>query len=168
MKTFLSHDTTSRFVYYKILIQVTRYREMILISFKNWFSNVFHLMIVTKQQFLSQLSHRESPMHIQRRLSYISLQWHHNGRDSVSITSLASVYSTVYSGADQRKHESSALLAFVWWIHRRPVNSPHKGPVTRKMFPFDDVIMSFVGSATFRREKCWLQNGDHFVHACMC
>ena len=26
-------------------------------------------------------------------------------------------------------------------IHRGPVNSPHKRPVTRKMFPFDDVIM---------------------------
>ena len=51
------------------------------------------------------------------------------------------VYSTVYSGADQRKHLSSASLAFVWRIHRWPVNSPHKWPVTRKMFPFDDVIM---------------------------
>ena len=54
------------------------------------------------------------------------------------ITSLTIVYSTVYSGADQR----SASLAFVRGIHRSPVNSPHKGPVTRKMFPFDDVIMS--------------------------
>ena len=33
-------------------------------------------------------------------------------------------------------------LAFVRGIHRRPANSPHKWPVTRKMFPFDDVIMS--------------------------
>ena len=57
------------------------------------------------------------------------------------ITSLAIVYSIVYSGADQSKHQSSASLAFVWEIHRGPVNSPHKGPVTRKMFPFDDVIM---------------------------
>ena len=57
------------------------------------------------------------------------------------ITSLLIVYTTVYSGADQRKHQSSASLAFVRGIHRRPVNSPHKGPVTRKMFPFDDVIM---------------------------
>ena len=60
------------------------------------------------------------------------------------ITSLGIVYSTVYSGADQRKHQSSAWLAFVWRIHRGPVNSPHKRPVTRKMFSFDDVIM------------CWL------------
>ena len=52
------------------------------------------------------------------------------------------VYSTVYSGAYQRKHQSSASRAFVRGIHRSPVNSPHKGPVTRKMFPLDDVMMS--------------------------
>ena len=57
------------------------------------------------------------------------------------ITSLMIVYSIVYPGADQSKHQSSASLAFVWGIHRGPVNSPHKWPVTRKMFPFDDVIM---------------------------
>ena len=50
------------------------------------------------------------------------------------ITSLTIVYSTVYSGADERKHQSSAPLAFVWGIHRWPVDSPHKGPVTRKCF----------------------------------
>ena len=58
------------------------------------------------------------------------------------ITSLTIVYSTIYSGTDQSKHQSSASLAFVWGIHRGLVNSPHKWPVTRKMFPFDDVIMT--------------------------
>ena len=58
------------------------------------------------------------------------------------ITSLTIVCSTVYSGADQSKHQSSASLAF----DRGPVNSPHKWPVTRKMFPFDDVIMCKSGS----------------------
>ena len=57
------------------------------------------------------------------------------------ITSLTIAYSIVYSDVDQRKHRSSASLAFVRGIHRGPVNSPHKWPVTRKMFPFDDVIM---------------------------
>ena len=57
------------------------------------------------------------------------------------ITSLTIVYSIIYSDADQRKHQSSASLAFVRGIHRGPVNSPHKWPVTRKMCPFDDVIM---------------------------
>ena len=64
------------------------------------------------------------------------------GAMTSQIISLTIVCSTVYSGADQRKHQSSASLAFVWGIHRGPVNSPHKWPVTRKMFPFDDVIMS--------------------------
>ena len=63
------------------------------------------------------------------------------GMMASQITSLTIVYSTVCSGSDQRKHQSSASLAFVWGIHRGPVNSPHKRPVTRKMFPFDDVIM---------------------------
>ena len=63
------------------------------------------------------------------------------GTIASQITSLTIVYTTVYSDADQSKHQSSASLAFVWGIHRRPVNSPHKGPITRKMFPFDDVIM---------------------------
>ena len=58
------------------------------------------------------------------------------------ITSVSIVYSTICSDADQRKHQNSASLAFVGGIHRWPVNSPHKGPVTRKMFPFDDVIMN--------------------------
>ena len=57
------------------------------------------------------------------------------------INSLTFVYSSVYSGADQRKHQSSASRAFVRGNHRWLVNSPRKGPVTRKMFPFDDVIM---------------------------
>ena len=57
------------------------------------------------------------------------------------ITSLTIVYWTIYSVADQIKHQSSMSLAFVRGIHQWPVNSPHKGPVIQKMFPFDDVIM---------------------------
>ena len=71
------------------------------------------------------------------------------GSVSSKITNLTIVYWTVYSGADQRKHQSSASLAFVRGIHRWPVNSPHKGPVARKMFPFDDVIMC---------ENVWFQD----------
>ena len=63
------------------------------------------------------------------------------GTMASQITSLTIVYLTVNLDADQRKHQSSASLAFVRGIHRGPVNSPHKWPVTRKMFPFDDVIM---------------------------
>ena len=64
------------------------------------------------------------------------------------ITSITIVYSTVYSGADQRKHQSSASLAFVRGIHRRPVIFSHKGPVARKVFPFDDVIVHIMAADT--------------------
>ena len=77
--------------------------------------------------------------------SDITSSLHYNdvimGSIASQINSLTIVYSAIYSGADQRKHQSSASLAFVRGIHRGPVNSPHKWPVTRKMFPFDDVIM---------------------------
>ena len=65
------------------------------------------------------------------------------------ITSLTIVYSTVYSGADRRKHQSSASLAFVRGIHGWPVNSPHKGPVMWKMLPFDDIIMQWMAGLKF-------------------
>ena len=70
-----------------------------------------------------------------------SLQSRHNGHDNVSNHQPHHFYSTVHSGADQRKHQSSASLAFMQGIHRGPMNPPHKWLVTRKMFPFDDVIM---------------------------
>ena len=58
------------------------------------------------------------------------------------ITCVSNVCSTVYSGADHRKHQSSASVAFVRGIHQWPLNSPHKWPVTRNMSPLDDVIMA--------------------------
>ena len=69
------------------------------------------------------------------------------GAVTSQITSLTIVYSTVYSGADQRKHQSSASLAFVWGIH--------KGPVTRKIFPFDDVIMLWGKPTGHRGPVMW-------------
>ena len=79
-----------------------------------------HSVILYKVSFMWKLSHYSDAI-----MSAVASQ----------ITSLTIVYSIAYSDADQRK------LAFVRGIHRWPVNSPHKGPVTRKLFPFDDVIM---------------------------
>ena len=67
--------------------------------------------------------------------------WHYNDVIMGAIASQITILMIVYSGSDQRKHESSASLAFVRGIYRGPVNSPHKWTVTWKMFPFDDVIM---------------------------
>ena len=85
-----------------------------------------------------------------------TLQWRYNERDDVSnpsqITRDSIVYSIFSSGADKRKYQSYASLAFVRGIHRWPVDSPPKGPVTRKMFPFDDVIMCVVDVVDVREK----------------
>ena len=88
------------------------------------------------------------------------------GATASQITSLLIVYSTVYSGADQRKHQNSASLDFERGIHRWPVNSPHKGPVTRKIFPFNDVIMNAPG--IFMRHLPMQINSWPSVICCFC
>ena len=97
------------------------------------------------------------------------------GAITSQITSLTIVHSTVYSDADQRKYQSSASLAFVWGIHRGPVNSPHKWPVTRKMLPFDDVmcishiLTQFVVSTDLARSRqvvTWGTSKEAYFECC--
>ena len=78
---------------------------------------------------------------------------------AAQITSLTIIFWTVYSGADQRKHQSSASLAFVQGIHR----SAHKGPVTRNMFPFDDVIIWYLLAICISYEHL---NGTYINYIC--
>ena len=75
------------------------------------------------------------------QVTFATALWRHNGLDGVSNHQPNHCLLSRYSSADQRKHKSSASLAFMRGIHRRPVNSPHKWPVTRKRFPFNDVFM---------------------------
>ena len=88
------------------------------------------------------------------------------------ITGVSSVYSIVCSGADQRKHQSSRSLAFVRRIHQWPVDSPHKGPVKRKIFPFDDAFMKFqrmqsiitsIPGCNSHQPYCWLASGAKLI-----
>ena len=83
------------------------------------------------------------------------------GAIASQITSLTIVYTIVYSDADQIKHQSSAPLAFVWEIHRGPVNSPHKWPVTRKLFPFDDVIMHCIFNLCYCEWRGPISSGNN-------
>ena len=69
------------------------------------------------------------------------------------ITGVSIVCSTVCSSTDQRKHQSSASLAFVRGIHRWPVDSPHQGAVTPKRVLFD-AIMMFHPPYTCRCQLC--------------
>ena len=106
-------------------------------------------IIVNRKSMLSsetvEFSHLQASLQATRSQLYSHRTKHYSnvimGAIASQITSFTTVYSTVYSDADQRKHQSPASLDFVRGIHRGPVNSPHKWPVTRKMFPFDDIIM---------------------------
>ena len=99
--------------------------------------------------------------------------WHHcdviMSTMASQITSLTIVYSSIHSGRDKKNHQSSASLAFVRGVHRRPVNSPHKWPVTRKMFPIDDVIMILnkmhdqLGIMILSNQINRMQNRAHFI-----
>ena len=94
-------------------------------------------------------------------VSLSTLQWRHNEGDGVSNHQPHDCLFNVYSGTDQIKHQRCASLAFVRGIHRWPVNSPHKGPVTRKMFPFDDVIMNYLPDSS---RKIGISRLSQYLH----
>ena len=118
---------------------------------------------------MASLGHNETHKYNFQRLLVKNFNWLGNYSDVImgtmapQITSLAIVYSSVYSGADRRKHQSPASLAFLRGIHQGPVKSPHKCPVTLKMFPFDDVIMDWGDT------KCMhMKYGELNLQKCHC
>ena len=124
----------------------------------NWyFTPVYYAFIL---DISAQLLPLTKLHHLDSHAIPVHLYIHYNdvmGAIASRIASLTILYSIVYSGTDQRKHQSSASLAFVQGIHRWPVNSLHKWPVTQKIFPFDDVIMRFSKSRP-------AQNGSNSMH----
>ena len=118
----------------------------------NWFSSEKNCVILSFVESYFKSSGVACVIHFLNLL-----QWRHNEPEASQITSITIVYSTVYSRRRSKKASKlRASLAFVWGIHWSPVNSPHKGQVTRKMFPFDDVIMSFVNN------YCWLSKLKYY------
>ena len=147
----------NRFTEIWIIIQQFPFKKINLkMSSVKWWPFCLCLHVLTHWSLVQQICYRtlDNDMFRQRLLVCLVLShdqnqsWHYTdvimGSIASQITSLMIVYSNVYSDADQRKHQSSASLAFVRGIHRGPVNSPHKWPVTRKMLPFDDVIMDWI------------------------
>ena len=95
----------------------------------------------------------QSTLFMDHRVCYTSLQWRHNEPDGVS---------------NHQPHDSLLNLLFRRWsnktsklrvtglwrgIHWLPVISSRKGPITRKMLPFDDVIMSY--TVCWREQIKW-------------
>ena len=123
------------------------------IVMKYWLSSRVHSALIVQTLFpivfpgnfnewRLPASAQSKPIECLQVKPHFTLHWRHNEPDGVSNLQPRECLLNYYSGADQRKHQSPASLAFVRRIHRGPVNSPHKKPVTRKIFPFDDVIIT--------------------------
>ena len=94
-----------------------------------------------------------------RNFGFQTILMHHYydvimGAIASQITSLAVVYSTVYSAQIKENIKAPRHWPLCGEFYRRPVNSPHKWPVTRKMFPFDDFIMWVFCGYCHQRRKC--------------
>ena len=106
------------------------------IMISGWFN-----CVLTQTNYIS--SRKEKANH-----SHVLLGFYYSGVIMSAMafqnTGVLVVCSTVSSCADQRKNQSSAHCStgFVRGIHWWPVDSPHRGPITWKMFPFDDAIRS--------------------------
>ena len=74
-------------------------------------------------------------------MPYISLHWRHNGHDGVSNHQPHGCLLNRLFGRRSKKTSKLRVTGLCGGNSPGPVNSPHKGPVTRNMFPFDDVIM---------------------------
>ena len=115
-------------------------------AFICWFSTHKAMAQLTKEWSRYQASiniyMRDVHKGITEHIRFIALQWRHTGRDSLSNHQ---PHDCLLNRLFRRRSKKTSKLRVtglcVWGIHRSPVNSPHKWPVTRKMFPFDDVIM---------------------------
>ena len=128
---------TIRNVWYNNLHQFTETDDVVILM-------KFSSLIVSMLLFTKQLQCCSQRWKFRRHYSDVIMS-----AMASQLTGISFVCFPVCSGADQRKHQSSASLPFVRGIHWWPADSPHKGPVTRKMFPFDDVIIKME---------------DHFCH----
>ena len=94
-------------------------------------------LIMDNIQWYCQIPIRSAP----QECMIHSLQWRHNGPYGISNHQPHDCLLNSLFWCRSKEHQSTAPLAFVWGIHWWPVNSLHKGPATRNMFPFDDIIM---------------------------
>ena len=112
--------------------------------------------------------------------SPLPLHWRHNDHDSVSNHQ---PHGCLLNRIFRRRSTKTSKLRVTGLCVGKspgPVNSPHKGPVTRKIFPFDEVIMSspsFSSTPSLspsclrhrnRQHQClpWLHHQMEIVSAC--
>ena len=89
-------------------------------------------------------------------VNILPLQWRHNGCDGVSNHQSHDCLLNRLFRCRSKKTSKLRVTGLCVGIHRWPVNSPHKGPVTRKMFPFDDVIMRLQNNNEYSGGTNWV------------
>ena len=135
------------------------------------FYNRCALWVLSKvyiQLFISIYSYLYHNAHLSKSCCYDVHREHYSndimGAMASQIIKFTVVYTTIYSGADQRKHQSSASLAFMWRIHRWPMSSPHKGPVIQKIImKYDnDIIACLIKLNTNQLDQSMMQ--QNYTH----
>ena len=133
------------------LILSVIYGTMACQYFDESFRKVSELQCFEKYSFIETAVSLVTRLRIHRYRSHKRSAHHSDlimGAMASQPTGVSIVYLIVCSGVDQRKYQSFASLAFVRGIRQLPMNFPHKGRVTRNMFPFDDVTMHFLNTCS--------------------
>ena len=111
-----------------------------LIICKNPLHIVLHCIPIIKPDNQCNMS---IPCIIEGTMCDVALQWRHNDHDGVSNHQPRGCLLNRLFGRRSKKTSKLRVTGLCAGNSPGPVNSPHKGPVTRKMFPFDDVIMVY-------------------------
>ena len=83
-----------------------------------------------------------------------SLEWRHNPNGVSNHRRLDCLLNRLFG---RRSKKTSKLRVIGFYDGNSPVNSPHQGPVTRQMFPFDDVIMLLIDDPFLLKQNIFKQ-----------
>ena len=127
----ISSDISQYFVWDVMVSTHYRTNTELLSNLWKWYLKIETSIIFIQENAFENVSCKMS----------VALHWRHNGPNGVSNHQPHHCWLNRSFMHRPKNTSNSASLAFVQGIHRSPVNSPRKWPVTQKMFPFDDVIM---------------------------
>ena len=130
------------------------------LSMNYWMGFISTMIVGDFLYVVSNLAHCKLPLTLSR-----PLHWRHNDYDGVSNHQPHGCLLNRLFRRRSKKTWKLRVTGLCVWNSPGPVNSPHKGPVTRKMFPFDDVIMSAIFLWLFSNRRrtfavLWLRTGS--------
>ena len=115
--------------------------------------DILIISTMTTSQSVVQGSLLESTYRVQVVHPGNTLRWRHNDHDEVSNHQPHGCLLNRLFRRRSKKTSKLRVTGLCVGNSPGPVNSAHKGPVTRKMFPFDDVIMRHHKSSQIKNQK---------------